>query len=343
VSDQLWRGVDALIDRSPSTRDLRYHGLQLLAARRAHALGRPAPDGIDGDQRIAALAVATAPVLVRRLRELLPGPLLVLKGPEAAALYPEPTLRPFKDIDLMVDDAEAAQRTLVAAGFKEVGNPALYEAIHHLRPLRPPGHLLLVELHERPNVLQWMTPPSPAELMERAVPSVTGVEGVDALHPVDHALVLAVHGWVHSPLRRALDLVDAAASAAALDPDELADAARRWSMSRVWRTTGRAADHVLLGRRRRRPWTLRAWAHALPAAREQTVMECHLERIVSPFAALPPHRALRPSRAGLSRAMTPWMNEGWRAKLSRSVVALRNGARPVSSHHEDLRGSRSRR
>src|SRR5215213_8243708 len=50
----------------------------------------------------------------------------------------------------------------VAAGFEEVGNPRLYEAIHHLRPLRPPGHLLLVELHERPNVLPWMTPPSPA-------------------------------------------------------------------------------------------------------------------------------------------------------------------------------------
>ncbi len=343
MSAQLWRGVDELIDRAPSIRDLRYHGLQLLAGHRARALGRPVPEGIDCDERIAALAVATAPMLVGRLRELLEGPMVVLKGPEAAALYPPPTLRPFKDIDLMVQDAEAAQRALVAAGFEEVGDPRLYEAIHHLRPLRPPGHLLLVELHERPNVLPWMTPPSAAELMERAVPSVTGVDGVGALHPLDHALVLAVHGWVHSPLRRALDLVDAAASADAVDRAELERAARRWSMLRVWRTTARAADHVLLGERRRPPWTLRTWAHALPGVREQTVMERHLERIVSPFAALPPHRALAPARAGLARAVTPWMNEGWRAKASRTVVALRNRARPVSSHHERLRESRSRR
>ena len=46
-----------------------------------------------------------------------------MKGPEVAAHYPVPSDRPFGDLDLLVEDPEAAQRALIAAGFVEFGEP----------------------------------------------------------------------------------------------------------------------------------------------------------------------------------------------------------------------------
>ena len=60
-----------------------------------------------------------------------------------------PGLRSFGDLDLLTDDAEAAQAALLAAGFQEVFEPEIYEDIHHLRPLWWPGLPLVVELHTR--------------------------------------------------------------------------------------------------------------------------------------------------------------------------------------------------
>ena len=48
--------------------------------------------------------------------------LILMKGPEAAARYPDPALRPFCDLDFLVDDPAAAHRALMAAGFVEVGD-----------------------------------------------------------------------------------------------------------------------------------------------------------------------------------------------------------------------------
>ena len=112
------------------------------------------------------------------MRETLDGPVVLLKGPEVAALYPEPTLRPFRDLDLLVPMPHEAWRSLVQAGFHPTGDPSLYVDIHHLRPLYLPGYPLVIELHSEPKWVPWTRAPRAAELFEAAVPSATGVDGV---------------------------------------------------------------------------------------------------------------------------------------------------------------------
>ena len=84
---------------------------------------------------------------------------MLFKGPETAAHYPHPALRRFWDLDLLVPDAGATQRSLLKAGFREVGDPALYADIHHLRPLTLPGLPLAVEVHDRPKWADGLRPP----------------------------------------------------------------------------------------------------------------------------------------------------------------------------------------
>ena len=94
-----------------------------------------------------ALAV---PPLLERVRAACDGPLVVMKGPEVAARYAEPSTRPFRDLDLLACDAAAVQRSLLDAGFQVAGEPELYVDIHHLRPLYWPGLPLVIEVHQRP-------------------------------------------------------------------------------------------------------------------------------------------------------------------------------------------------
>ena len=49
--------------------------------------------------RIAAIANASAPLLLERIRAICEGPLLLFKGPEVARLYPG-SARGFGDLDL---------------------------------------------------------------------------------------------------------------------------------------------------------------------------------------------------------------------------------------------------
>ena len=83
-----------------------------------------------------------------------------MKGPEVALRYPGPALRGFRDLDLLVPDAPAVQRELLAAGFEPVGLPEKYAAIHHLRPLAYPGLPLLVEVHDRPKWPEHLRTPA---------------------------------------------------------------------------------------------------------------------------------------------------------------------------------------
>ena len=113
----LWARVDRLIDSAPSPRDVRAHGLQLLAARRLRSLGRPVPPGLAREELHAAFVWHALPSLLAEVRAACEGPILVIKGPAAAAQYPDPTLRPFVDVDLVVPDAAQTQHELLAAGF----------------------------------------------------------------------------------------------------------------------------------------------------------------------------------------------------------------------------------
>jgi Uncharacterised nucleotidyltransferase len=328
----IWTEVEQLVDRAPSVADLRVHRLHLFAARRWRAAARPVPAELELDERLSAMGALTAPVLLRRVREAIDGPLVVLKGPEVAAHYPDAVLRPFGDLDLLVPDPAAAQRALLAAGFFAVGDPRLYEDIHHLRPLATHGLLLHVELHSAPKWPEPFAPPRVEELLEAAVPSALGVDGVQTLSRAHHALVLAAHSWAHTPLRRIGELLDVAAVADGIAPQELRALAGRWGLGRIWDTTAAAAGALLAGGATILP--LRTWARHLVHVRERTVLESHLERWLSGFWSTQPRIALAGARATLARELLPARGETVRAKLSRTRLAVGN-ARVHQSHHAD--------
>jgi hypothetical protein len=329
---QLWAAVDRLVDRAPSVADLSSHKLELFAARRWRSLGQTVPAEIVEQERRAAVVQLAAPVLLSRIRAAYEGELVLVKGLEVARRYPEAGLRIFGDVDLLADDAPAAQRALLAAGFQEVGDPSLYEDIHHLRPLQWPDLPLVVELHSRPKWVDGIAPaPAITELLAAAVP---GPHGFHVLPPAHHALLLAAHSWAHEPLRRLRDIVDVAAVTEAAGRQEVAELARSWRVERLWRATDAVAEAVLYGRRR--PLALRLWAQNLETARERTVLENHLQRWFSDFWIMPPHRAIERVPATLAGELFPEGGEGWRSKLSRSRRAIRNATRRRSEHDDEL-------
>jgi hypothetical protein len=335
VDERLWEGVDRVLDRAPQLADLRRHQLGPLAARRFRKLGRPVPEELLDEERFAAIVVLTAPVVLARVREAIAGPLLVMKGPAVAARYPDEALRPFKDLDLLVKDAEAAQRDLVAAGFHPVGDPALYDGIHHLRPLAFPWLPLTVEVHSAPKWIEGLPPPDPAELFAAADEEGLRIDGVLTLPAAHHAIVLAAHSWAHEPLRRLRDLVDVASMAQGLDREELARIATAWKIERAWATTIGAADELFLDGRS--TWAVRLWGQNLRQARERTVLENHLVRWVGSFWALPAGDALRSLGGTLQSEVRPDAGESWKEKLQRSARAVRNAARRRSEHEDSLR------
>lgn len=337
IRSELWAGVDRLIDRAPSLRDLRAHRLHLLAARRWRQLGREVPTGLAIEELMAIERRAATSLALRRAQEAYDGRLVVLKGPSAAAYYPLSYLRPSTDLDILVDDPEAAQRALLSDGFEPSGEfcDSYYLGLQHLRPLRLPGPGgAVVELHRRPNWVEWVDPPSSGELLSAAVEvaavEVDGIPGFLGLPPEHNALVVAAHSWGERPLRRILDLVDVAAVSADADPDALVSLARRWGLSRMWNTTFAAAEALLF--ERGQPWSLRIWARDLSAVRDRSVLEDHLRRWLSPFWALPPHRGIAGATVALARDATPAPTESWGNKLARVREAVIHPARSNTEH-----------
>jgi hypothetical protein len=261
--------------------------------------------------------------------------MMVFKGPAVAARYPSGA-RSYGDVDLLVNDARSAQRGLLAAGFFEVDEPELFEDIHHLRPLRWEGLPLDVELHSRPKWPERLRGPAFEEILEAAVESELGVEGVLTPSREHHTMLLVAHGWAHSPLRSLRDLLDVAAMADGLERTELARLARRWDLERVWRTTSRAIDHLLLGERARRTAPMRLWAGHLPAVREQTVLEAHVDRWVGAFWGLPPGAAAAQGWGNLRWDLSPAEGESWRERLGRASLASRRAFVARTEHEREL-------
>jgi Uncharacterised nucleotidyltransferase len=339
-AEHLWRKVDELIDRAPTDDDLRSHRLEVLAAKRLRARGAPVPLDFVSQERSAAIVAMSASLILQRVREAYDGPALVLKGPEVAARYPDAALRSYGDVDLLVPDAFAAHRTLLDAGFTLVGDPELYVDIHHLRPLLAPDVPVAIEVHSRPKWVDPLQPPAVEELFATATQSATGVNGMLTLPPAQHAVLLAVHSWAHEPLRRLRDVVDIAAMARGADRNELRRVARRWRVERLWRTTIAAVDSIFGDRPT--PWALRLWAQNLARARERTVFENHLQRWLSDFWAMPVETATARVPRTFLDEIRPEEGETWKAKASRSALALRHAARPRSRHDRDLDERRSR-
>jgi hypothetical protein len=334
ADDRLWRKIDALIDRAPSVGALLSHRLEVPAARRLRAAGRDVPSEFYARERLAGLIALSAPVVLESICRACDAPAIVIKGPEVAARYPDPSLRLYRDLDLLVRKPEVAHRALSAAGFEPVGDPGLFVDIHHLRPLLARGTLLPVELHSRPKWLRDARPPDIDELFEVAVPASMGVPGLLALPAEHHALLLAVHSWAHEPLRTLRDIIDIAIVAEDADRSEIWRLACAWRVERVWRTTISAVDAIFDGGRV--PWSLRIWAQNLRATRERTVLEHHLERWLSNFWAMPSSAAFGRMPRRLLDEIRPSPDETWRAKATRTRTALRNAPRPRSDHQRSL-------
>jgi hypothetical protein len=334
----LFARVDALVDRAPSLADLRHHRVELLAARRWRELGRDVPAELISAERMAAATAMAAPALLERVRAATDEPLLLMKGPVLARLYPSPELRTFRDLDVIVGDAHATQRRLLAAGFQETGDPRLFEQIHHLRPLIWPGLPVLLEVHRSPKWVDGLQPPEAAELFEAARPGAVGVPGVLALSPPHHALLLAAHAWAHRPLSRLRDLIDIAVVAGEADPAELRALARSWGIRRVWNTTARAIDAVLGGASQ--PASTVIWARHLASAREQTVFESHVQNWLAALWGLPGGRAIAAAAGAVGADLVPENDEGWSAKLVRTRAALSNAFVRKSKHDQALDAAR---
>lgn len=330
----LWAAVDRLIDSTDDVDALRANRLHLLAARRWRELGRDVPPEVVAAERVGVVATLVLPELLARLRAACEGPLVVHKGPEVARRYPDPVLRPFIDVDLLVPDADSVQQALVGAGFVEVGNPIFYAAAPHRLPLEWPGIPVLVEVHSDLNWPRWLGRSPTGEVLREAVPSSLGVDGMQTLAPHHHVLAVAVHAWAHGPFTRVGDLVDVAALQDGVADSELLALARRWNLERMWGTTLATVDAVLF--RGPRPLLVRTWARNLPAVRERTVLEIHVGRWLAGFSAVGPKGGLGVLGEEIGKDLRPAVGETWGQKLGRVPRALRDAFVTRTKHDRKL-------
>lgn len=332
---ELWAAVDRLVDSAPGLEDLRVHRLQLLAARRWGALGRPVPRELVEEMRWAGVVALTTPLVLEKVRAACDGPVVLIKGVEVAARYPEPTLRPCTDIDVLVPNPAEVEAAMIDAGFVPVGHEELFVDNHHLQPLQYPGLPLYVEVHSVPKWPAALVPPPMEELVEAAVPSAVGVEGILSPRPVHHTLVLAAHAWAHDPLGTLSQLIDVAAVAEEADRGELRTVAARWQLTKVWATTCAAADALLL-RSEHDTLPLGLWARHLRNARQRTVLEMHAARLLSPFWGLRFPVALGASLESLMGELRPAPGESWGRKIRRAGLAVRHASVARSVHDRKL-------
>jgi hypothetical protein len=327
----VWTGVDRLIDLSPGLRDLQAHGLHLLAARRWRSLGRPVPPDLARAELWAAFRVNGARMLLERIRAACDGPIVLVKGVAVAAHYPDPTVRPFIDVDLLVAHPDAAYRALIAAGFEPTAARLHPDTVHHLHPLRLADVPLSVELHRYPKWIPGLQPPSLDELLVGSEPAAVGVDGILTLRPAHHASLLAAHVWSHDPFARLLRLVDVAVISETADAHELEQVVDAWGMTMPWQATTAVADALFRGGKAP-ALALRVWGRNLRTAREATVLEMHIARCLAPFSVLPPRRAARAAGAALMGCLRPQPHESWRTKLKRTAEQVRRPSMRRSEH-----------
>jgi hypothetical protein len=285
-------------------------------------------------ERLTALRLLSTPVVLERLRAAVDGTVVLMKGYEVALAYEDPVLRPFIDLDILVEDSKTVQRSLVSAGFTEVLDPELFKDIHHERPLWLPGFPVKIEIHHAPKWPDELPRPTTEELLAAAVPSKSGIDGISSLPPAEHALVLAAHSWAHLPLRRLRELIDVAAVLQRADRAHADTLAGRWGIDRIWHTTSAVADSLFSGGRKTSAQMI--WARHLLETRERTVFESHLRKWTSPFWALPWYRAVPASASEIVSEFIPGKDEGWRDKAARARRALSNRSLPRSEHESQL-------
>lgn len=328
----LWISLDRIIETAPNAAALRTHGLGPIAAWRMRARGETVPEDIERLALGAAYASVTAAPLLQKVVDILQEPVVVLKGPEVARLYPERTLRTYGDLDLLAPDLPRAERALIEAGFDELLPNRKIEGHHHDSPLGIGGLALMIELHRDPGWLGWLTPPSNAELLQGAIPSVTGVDGAFALPLEQQALFLASHAWRHNPYLSIIHLVDIELARQQTDPAAITALARRWGIAQVWQHLCAMIDWFIYQEGDAPGALHRWWARHLDDTREQTLLEFYLAQWGRGLAA--PTRMEQIGNIShdvrFSFAVHSWQNR--RQKVGRIALGVRRLANPSSRH-----------
>jgi Uncharacterised nucleotidyltransferase len=326
--------IEYLVDRVSSIDALKAHRLELAAARVWRSRGQVVPSDLRSHERAAALRGMLANPVLEKARRAYGGSLMLMKGPEVAAHYPVPTDRPFRDLDLLADDAPAAQRALITAGFVQIADSASYAEHQHLCPLLWPGMPLAVEIHHRPNQPAWLEQASAERLFRLGVPSATGVDGILAPDPAVHGVMLVAHAWTHEPLGRIGDLLDIAAVLGCGDRERASALAQEWGWDRMWHTTLAVMDALLS--RRAPSVSLSVWARHISGLRERRVLETHIARFAAPACSLPPAEVPGALLHVLRDIVAPGNDEGWRTQARRSGLAIAHAFKKASDHERSL-------
>jgi len=164
---------------------------------------------------------------------------VVVKGTAVAVAYPDPALRVYSDLDLLVEEAalDRAEAALEKAGY-HYSQPRAWWLAHfkHLPPMSSEEGPLPLELHWRLDD-EGTTGRLPVEdLWQRAVPWAVGGQPALRLEAVDAALHLCRHAAVqhrlHLGLRPLCDLAQVTAPWSPADWDTLADRAADYGLAR---------------------------------------------------------------------------------------------------------------
>ena len=306
--DALWEGVDSLLVDAPLSGIIE-HKLGPLAANRLRRHGEPIPPPLLLEGRAAMISMLTAIPLLERLRSSCKGPLVLLKGPEVARLYPEAARR-FTDLDILVDDVRAVRDALVSEGFTEFYHPDFTPDWHQLQQtFRWPNLEVEVDVHKAPH---WplglrMSPTAPREILDASIPSALGVDGISTPAPHHHALILAVHGWAHEPLWTLQDLVDIAVVSAQADERDVERTAAAWEIGRLWRTTQQTIEALFYGGRKTLP--VRTWARHLEQVRDRTNLERHVTHLVQGYWGMSPPQGVRQTVRAVRHIVEPVPSE----------------------------------
>lgn len=188
--------------------------------------------------------------MVRDVRALIDGPVLLMKGIEVAQLYPENWQRDFVDLDILVGDADSADVDLRAAGFEAFQKVTTLPEYHQTAPLVRPDNPVTVELHRRPSSPRWSHFPA-AEIIAQGRPSRTGLDGVMRPRDDHHAVLIAWHYW-RDGAHRGRDLLDLHLLRQQTTDEEIEATARAWGIETVWQHTRLLLD-ALVGDRQSLP------------------------------------------------------------------------------------------
>jgi hypothetical protein len=232
VDEAVWR------EDLPTILAYRLSGLALAAAR-ASGVTLPA----DVQQQIKStytgetmngMRIETLAVQVAQAFEKQSIPMLVVKGPTIARFYPEPTLRPFHDVDVLVAPSlfDAAARVLASLGFVEhddLMQPRAYfnrscrEAVNLVR-----ADNTSVDLHHHVPPWIWGARLSFDRLCARSTPMALDRGDIPALSNEHTLLLAALHLLSDKSRPGATPIIwrDVIAIAAACDPAAVATEAR---------------------------------------------------------------------------------------------------------------------